>query len=43
MELIEAKEKFKDLLMSLDKPPTLYEDSKGNIYLRIGENQNLKV
>lgn len=40
MDLIEAKEKFKDLLMSLDKPPTLYEDSKGNIYLRIGESKD---
>ena len=40
MNLTEAKKKFEDLLMSLDRPPTLHEDSKGNIYLKIGESKD---
>lgn len=40
MKLSEAKEKFMELLMSLDTPPTIYQDSEGNTYLKIGENEN---
>lgn len=37
MTLKEAGEKFRDILMQLDRPPTLHKDAEGNLYLKIGE------